>query len=89
MTKKTDEQYTPAFIFEALNIQFDLDVSAPIGGAPFVPCDRYFTKIDDGMAQKWFGKIWMNPPFSEGTRWHQKFQAHNNGVALAPMSKAK
>ena len=89
MTKATDEQYTPAFIFEALNLQFDLDVCAPEGGAPFVPCKMYYTKKDNGLEQDWNGLVWMNPPFSEGTIWHQKFQKHNNGIALAPMSKAK
>ena len=89
MGKETDEQYTPKFIFDALKIQFDFDVSAPIGGSPFVPCNAYFTKNDDGLSQEWVGKIWMNPPFSEGTKWHQRFQSHNNGIALAPMSKAK
>lgn len=89
MTKETDEQYTPEFIFQALKITFDLDVCAPKGGAPFVPCKRYFTKEDNGLVQEWDGIVWMNPPFSEGTVWHQKFQAHNNGIALAPMSKAK
>ena len=29
---------------------------------------RYFTKDDDGLAQAWSGRVWLNPPYSlEGT----------------------
>jgi len=30
--KDSDEQYTPKWIFDGLNVQFDLDVCAPQGG---------------------------------------------------------
>jgi len=29
----SDEHYTPSNIFQALNLMFDLDVAAPVGGA--------------------------------------------------------
>lgn len=35
---KSDEWYTPAFIFEALGERFDLDVASP-PRATHVPCD--------------------------------------------------
>jgi len=88
MARATDEQYTPKFIFDALGIEFDLDVCAPIDGAPFVPAKKHFHKEQNGLAQLWEGIVWMNPPFSEGTIWHNNFYAHGNGIALAPMSKA-
>ena len=31
----------------------------------------------------------MNPPFSEGKIWHNKFLLHGNGICLAPMSKSQ
>ena len=31
----------------------------------------------------------MNPPFSDATPWARKFMAHNNGVALMPVSRSK
>ena len=46
----TDDHYTPPWIFEALNVQFDMDVSAPVGGVPWIPTKRFLTVIDDGLS---------------------------------------
>lgn len=87
--KASDEYYTPQWIFQALNIKFDLDVSAPEGGVPWLPAEHYYTIEDDGLAQDWFGKVWMNPPYSKPTPWVNKFIQHGNGVALLPFMKSK
>jgi hypothetical protein len=34
------------------------------------------------------GFVWMNPPFSEGKPWHEKFAAHGDGICLVPMAKS-
>lgn len=85
----SDDYYTPKWIFDTLGLHFDLDVAAPPGGPPFVPCDRYFTQVDDGLAQDWNGRVWMNPPFSNPTPWVQRFLQHANGIALLPTSNGK
>ena len=82
----SDDYYTPKWVFDALDLKFDLDVASPPGGPPFVPCKRYFTKEDDGLAQDWFGRVWMNPPFSKTQPWIERFLEHGNGVALVPSS---
>ena len=84
-----DEQYTPKWLFERMGIVFDLDVAAPIGGAPHVPARRYYTKEDDGLVQAWEGLVFMNPPYSNAKPWVEKFITHNNGIALLPWSKSK
>jgi hypothetical protein len=84
-----DEQYTPAWIFNVLGVRFDLDVCAPIGGTGLVPADRHYSLVDDGLASPWLGRVWMNPPYSKPTPWVDKFIAHDNGIALLPMSKSK
>ena len=84
----TDDYYTPSWVFERMAISFDLDVSSPPGGIPWIPAERYFTKEDDGLAQKWAGRVWMNPPYSESTNWVRKFMAHRNGVCLMPWAKS-
>lgn len=85
----SDDYYTPKWVFDAMGITFDLDVCAPPGGIPWIPADRYFTKADDGLAQPWEGRVWMNPPFSDPSRWIAKFIEHRHGVALVPMAASR
>jgi hypothetical protein len=85
----SDDYYTPKWIFDALGLRFDLDVASPPGGAPYVPCDRYFTQEDDGLAQDWHGRVWMNPPFSNTAPWVERWLDHGNGVALLPVAKTR
>lgn len=82
----SDDYYTPRWVFDTLGLRFDLDVASPPGGPPFVPCERYFTQEDDGLAQPWHGRVWMNPPFSKTGPWMERFLEHANGVALVPSS---
>ena len=84
----SDDYYTPSWVFEEMGVEFDLDVAAPPGGVPWIPAKRFYTKADDGLAQPWEGRAWMNPPFSEGGRWARRLVEHGNGVALLPWSKS-
>ena len=87
-TGSSDDYYTPSHIFEALGIEFDLDVAAPDGGIPWIPAKRYYTIIDDGLASPWEGTVWMNPPYSAPRKWIEKFIDHGDGICLVPTSKA-
>ena len=82
----SDDYYTPAWIFERMAIDFDLDVCAPPGGVPWIPARRFYTQADDGLLQPWDGRVWMNPPFSLPRPWVEKFMAHGHGVALFQIS---
>lgn len=84
-----DEHYTPKFIFEQLNIEFDIDVASPRGGVDYIPAKRYFDEEINGLEQIWEGRIWMNPPYSKPTPWVDKFIAHGNGIALLVVSRSK
>lgn len=84
----TDDHYTPPFIFEALGVEFDMDVSAPVGGVPWIPAKRSLTIIDDGLATEWVGRVWCNPPYSKITPWANKLLSHQNGIALLPVGKS-
>lgn len=81
--------YTPPGLFLALGIKFDVDVCAPPGGVPWIPATRYLTLEDDGLSQKWIGRVWMNPPFSKPAPWVQRFLLHGNGIALLPQAKSR
>ena len=86
-TKTTsDDYYTPKWIFDTLGLHFDLDVASP-PHATHVPCDRYYTQADDGLAQDWYGRVFMNPPFSKPTPWIHKWLDHGNGIAIVPISQ--
>ena len=84
----SDDYYTPAWIFETLDIEFDIDVAAPPGGVPWIPAKQFYTKADDGLSQPWEGKVWMNPPFSGCKDWVRRFAEHGNGIALLPMARS-
>ncbi len=78
----SDDYYTPEWVFETLGIEFDIDVAMPPGGVPWIPAKRFYTKADNGLAQPWEGRVWMNPPFSDYSSWAHKFIEHGNGIAL-------
>ena len=84
----SDDYYTPPSIFESLGIEFDLDVCAPRGGVPWIPAARHFSIEDDGLAQPWEGKVWMNPPYSGPGPWVKRFIQHGDGVALVPITRS-
>jgi hypothetical protein len=86
---ESDERYTPKWIFDGLGLTFDLDPAAPVGGGDCVPARHRYTSEDDGLAQEWFGLVWLNPPFSLSTPWADRFRAHRNGVFLGPVANGR
>ena len=78
-TLDTDDWYTPSWVFDGLDIEFDLDVAAPDGGAPHVPAHKFYTVAQDGLAQPWEGRVWCNP---RPTAWCRRWAEHGNGCLL-------
>ena len=82
-THKSVEWYTPAWIFEALGIEFDLDPSSPHDMESAVPAAVKYTMFDDGLSQQWNGRVWLNPPYGKSTPfWIRRMIDHNDGIAL-------
>lgn len=82
---KSDDWYTPRYVFDALGVSFDLDVSAPVEGPRYVPATRWLW--ERGLEQTWEGFVWMNPPYghqSTKIAWLDKFIKHGNGITLLP-----
>jgi DNA N-6-adenine-methyltransferase (Dam) len=86
---ETDERFTPAWIFDGLALTCDLDPAAPVDGGDHVPARHRYTRHDDGLARDWFGLVWLNPPFSEATRWADRFRTHGRGVFLGPVANSR
>lgn len=73
---------TPPEIVNALGA-FDLDPCAAPSPRPWPTADRHIELPDDGLAAKWAGRVWLNPPYGANTSaWLRKLSEHNNGIAL-------
>ena len=71
--QETDEWSSPRELVEpiadALN-GFDLDPCSGAEQSPFA-ADTY-TAEDDGLEQSWYGRVWVNPPYSAMSEWTAK-----------------
>ena len=86
----SDDWYTPPYIFQALGVEFDIDVCAPPGGVPWIPAATYYTEEDDGLTADWYGNVWLNPPYSTPGPWVKRLsmERHVLGMALVPADTA-
>ena len=79
-TSKTDEWLTPPAIVRALG-DFDLDPSAPLV-RPWDTAAHHFTIADNSLLRRWFGRVWLNPPYSIAGRFMARLAGHGRGTAL-------
>lgn len=81
---KNDEWLTPQRILAPLG-DFDLDPASPIN-RPWPTAKHHMTVKNDGLACKWWGRVWLNPPFNRYQRlhWMRAMAEHGNGIMLIP-----
>jgi hypothetical protein len=81
--QKSVEWYTPAWVFDRLGLMFDLDPCSPVDFETPVPAHCKLTRVHDGLAHSWNGRVWLNPPYGTTTAdWMRKMMLHGNGVAM-------
>lgn len=88
------EWYTPDHLLErVVDVlgQIDLDPCSNSRSDPVVPATEHFTPEQDGLGRKWWGKVYMNPPYgTEIGDWTEKLLSeYENGqvkeaIALLP-----
>lgn len=73
---KSDTWLTPLPLIHSLG-EFDLDPCAYPG--------HHTAKTmwyENGDMNEWFGRVWLNPPYSDVARWLDMLAEHGRGVAL-------
>jgi len=71
--QETDEWSSPRELVEPIADAvdgFDLDPCSGAERSPFA-ADTY-TADDDGLEQSWYGRVWVNPPYSAMSGWTAK-----------------
>src|SRR6516162_8682075 len=58
---KSSDWFSPKFLFDALDLVFDLDPAHPGPDNPYwvVPARKIYTKAEDGLRQPWSGLVWL------------------------------
>jgi hypothetical protein len=61
----TDEHFTPPMVIDAVRsvmCGIDLDPASSPKANKIVGANRIYTRADDGLVQRWQGRIFLNPP---------------------------
>ena len=69
----TDEWETPQLLFNELSLMYGGFTLDPCATPQNAKCVTYFTRQQDGLAHRWQGKVFMNPPYGRDIgRWVKK-----------------
>jgi len=82
---RTDTWLTPPALLEALGGagSFELDPCSP-DPRPWDTARHHFNRKDNGLRRRWFGRVWLNPPYHRSviSKWMARMAEHCHGTAL-------
>lgn len=76
----TDDWITPKYILDALG-PFDLDPCQSLT-QPWPCANKGYTVTDDGLAKRWTGLCYLNPPYSRIQPFMERLAEHGSGIGL-------
>jgi len=87
----SDEWETPQALFNELSWIFGGFTLDPCASPENAKCARFFTRAENGLAQRWDGKVFMNPPYGRAIgRWVKKaLEESLNGALVVCLLPAR
>jgi len=82
-SSKTPEHATPQDFFDKLDAEFNFTLD-PCATRENAKCEEYLTKADDGLQHRWWGVVFMNPPYGrEIGKWMKKaYESSQEGATV-------
>jgi phage N-6-adenine-methyltransferase len=72
--KVKDDWETPPAVFKQAQMEFGGFELDPAANPENKLCKRYFSLVNDqdGLELAWYGRVWLNPPYSQWGKWVRK-----------------
>lgn len=67
LSHESTEWYTPLEYIEAAKLvmgDIDLDPASCTAAQEWIKAKQFYTLLDNGLLQEWYGRVWLNPPYS-------------------------
>ena len=89
--KKSDRWYTPLHIVDlVVRVLGKIDLDPCADDRKHITAAQHYTFNDDGLTKPWYGRVYINPPYSCPGVWMKKLQADfesgkvKEAIALVP-----
>jgi hypothetical protein len=84
-SKETVEWYTPSRYIELARQvlgEIDLDPASNELAQSWIKSKTFYTATDDGLSKPWYGRVWLNPPYTGVGAWVDKAIAQYDSGAV-------